>query len=53
MLMNLAYGVNCGWQSQFHLDGAFNFCKHQFGVIGIGLNSMGAQFNPVSLSIVN
>jgi hypothetical protein len=53
MLMNLAYGVNCRWQTQFHLDGAYNVCKHEFGIIGIGMNSMGAHFNPVSLSIVN
>jgi hypothetical protein len=47
MLINMAYSVNCRWQSQFHLDGAYNFCKHEFGIIGIGMNSMGAQFNQV------
>ena len=31
----------------------FNVCDKEFGLIGIGLNSMGAHFNPVSLSIVN
>ena len=31
-----------------------NFCeKEEFGIIGIGMNSMGAHYNPVSLSIVN
>jgi hypothetical protein len=53
MLSNLALSVNSGWQTQFHLDGAYNFCRHEFGIIGIGMNSMGARFNPVSLSIVN
>ena len=53
LLNNLGRGENCGWQKQCHLDGAYNFCKHEFGIIGIGINSMGARFNPVSLSIVN
>ena len=52
MLINMEYSVNCGLQSQFHLDGAYNL-QYEFGIIGIGMNSMGAQFNPVSLSIVN
>jgi hypothetical protein len=34
-------------------DGAFNFCKKDFGMIGFGMNSMGTHFNPVSLSIFN
>ncbi len=38
MLMNMAYSVNCGWQTQFHLDGAYNFCKHEFGIIGISIS---------------
>ncbi len=53
MLLNLARAQNCGWQKQIHLDGAFNFCVKDFGLIGIGCNRMGAHFNPILLSIVN
>ena len=53
LLSNLARGENCGWQKQIHFDAAHSFCKHEFGILGIGINSMGAHFNPVSLSIVN
>jgi hypothetical protein len=44
---------NCGWQKQDHFDGTFNLCSMDFGLIGFGMNSMGAHFNPVSLNIVN
>ena len=53
LLMNLARAENCGWQKQLHMDGAFNWCRNDFGIIGIGMNSMGSHFNPVSLNIVN
>ncbi len=53
MLLNFASMTNCGWQKQFHLDSAFNFCVKDFGLVGIGCNRMGAHFNPISLSIVN
>ena len=42
LLMNLARAENCGWQKQLHLDGAFNWCRNDFGIIGIGMNSMGS-----------
>ena len=50
---NLARAENCGWQKGYHLDGAYNWCDKSFGIIGIGMNSMGSHFNPVSLNIVN
>ena len=53
LLNNMARAENCGWQKVGHFDGAFNWCKKDFGMIGFGMNSMGAHFNPVSLSIVN
>lgn len=53
LLSNMARAVNCGWQKQGHFDGAFNWCRKDFAMIGFGMNSMGAHFNPVSLSIVN
>ena len=51
MLNNLARGENCGWPTQMHFDGAFNFCDEDVSVLGIGLNSMGAHYNPVSISL--
>ena len=53
LLNNFARAENCGSQKQGHFDGAFNWCAKDFGMIGFGMNSMGAHFNPVSLSIVN
>jgi hypothetical protein len=53
LLNNIPRSENCGWQKVGHLDGAFNWCKKDFGMIGFGMSSMGAHFNPVSLSIVN
>jgi hypothetical protein len=53
MLLNFARMTNSGWQKQIHLDGAFNFCVKDFGLVGIGCNRMGTHFNPISLSIVN
>ncbi len=38
---------------QGNWDGSFNFCDTDFAIIGFGMNSMGARFNPVSISIVN
>ena len=53
LLMNLARAENCGWQKQLHLDGELNGCRNDFGIIRIGMNSMGSLFNPVSLNIMN
>ena len=55
LLNNLARAENCGWQKQMHVDGTYNWCEKDFGIIGIGMNSMGSHFNPVSinLNIVN
>jgi hypothetical protein len=52
-LNNLARAEKIGCQKQGHFDGALNWCGKDFGMIGFGMNSMGAHFNPVSLSIVN
>ena len=53
MLNNMARAKNCKWQAQGHTDGAFNWCGKEIALIGFGMNSMGAHFNPVSFSIVN
>ena len=53
MLLNAARLVNCGWQKQAHWDGLHNLCVKQIAMIGIGVNSLGSRFNPLSLSIVN
>ena len=53
LMNNMARAVNCGSQRQGHWDGAFNWCKKDFALLGFGMNSMGAHFNQVSVSIVN
>mmetsp|Transcript_33861 Transcript_33861/g.71037 ORF Transcript_33861/g.71037 Transcript_33861/m.71037 type:complete len:98 (-) Transcript_33861:1689-1982(-) len=53
LLNNLAPAENCGWQKQAHFDVLFRFCFKDFGVVGIGMNSKGTHFDPVSLNIVN
>ena len=52
-LINIAREKNCGWQAQGHFDAAFNWCGKEIALIGFGMNSMGAHFNPVSVSIAN
>jgi hypothetical protein len=50
---NAARAVLCGWQVQGHWDTSFGLCDTDFALIGFGMNSMGARFNPVSITIVN
>ncbi len=45
--------MECGWPTQAHFDGAFNLCTKDFGVIGMGVNSMGAKLNTVLLSLAS
>jgi hypothetical protein len=52
-LNNMARADNCGFGTQGHFDGAFNWCNKDFALIAFGMNSMGAHYNPVSISIVN
>jgi hypothetical protein len=48
---NMTRAEECGWPTQVHIDGAFNLCSKDFGFIGLGMNSMGAKLNAVSLSL--
>ncbi len=43
LLNNLTRAVECGWPPQAHFDGAFNLCTKIFGVIGMGMKSMGTK----------
>ncbi len=53
LLNNLARADNCNFETQGHFDGAFNWCNKDFALIAFEMNSMGAHFNPVSISIVD
>jgi hypothetical protein len=53
LLNNLARADNCKFQIQGHIDGAFDWCSRDFALLGFGVNSMGANYNPVSISLVN
>ena len=53
LLLNMARVKNYKWQIQGQFDGSFNFCKKDFCIIGFGVNSLGAHFNPISLSLAN
>ena len=50
-LLNMARAKNIDRQAQGHLDAAFNRCGKVTALIGFSMNSMGAHFNPVSVSI--
>jgi hypothetical protein len=52
-IVNMARSIQCGWQIQGHWDGAFNWCNKDFGLLAFGLNSMGARYNPVTVTIAN
>jgi hypothetical protein len=53
LLNNLARGDHCNFETQGHFDGAFNWYNKDLALIAFGMNSMGAHYNPVSISIVN
>ncbi len=52
-LNNLARADNCCFQTKGHFDGAFNWCNKNFALIAFGMKSLGAHYNPVSISIIN
>jgi hypothetical protein len=49
----MARAKNCGWQLQGHFDGSFNFCEKSIAMLGFGMGSLGAHFNPVCFAIAN
>ncbi len=49
-LNNMARANNCGFRTQGHFDRVFD---KDFALIAFGMNSMGAHYNPVSISIVD
>jgi hypothetical protein len=53
LLNNMAREDNYKFQPQGHIDGAFNWCSRDFALLAFGMNSLGAHYNPVSISIVN
>jgi hypothetical protein len=53
LLNNMERADNCIFQTQGHIDCAFNWCNRDFVLLAFGMNSMGAHYNPVSISIVN
>jgi hypothetical protein len=53
LLNNIARGDNCNFETQGHFYRAFNWCNKDFALIAFRMNSMGAHYNPVSISIVD
>ena len=55
MCLSTQHGACCQLrcQKQEHTDPAFDWCGKEVALVGFGMNSMGARFNPVSVSIVN
>jgi hypothetical protein len=53
LLNNMACVDNCEFQTQGHIDCAFDWCSRDFALLTFGMNSMGAHYNPVSISIVD
>ena len=53
LLINLARAKNTKREIQAHFDGSFGYCVKDFCFIGLGVNRLGAHFNPVSFSISN
>jgi hypothetical protein len=52
-LINISRAKNCCWQLQGHFDGSFNFCEESIGMLGFGMGSLFAHFNPVCFAITN
>ncbi len=55
LLHNIVQTDNCGFQTQGCFDCEFNWCNKDFAfkLICFRMNSMGAHFNPMPISIVN
>ncbi len=53
LLNNMTRAVECGCSTQVHFDRAFNLCTKAFSDIRMGMNSMGAKLNTVSLSLAS
>jgi hypothetical protein len=53
LLNNMARADNCCFQKQGQFDCVFNWCNKDFALIAFGMNSTGAHYNLVSISIVN
>jgi hypothetical protein len=55
LLDNMARANNGKFQTQGHIDGAFDWCSRDsdFAFPTFGMNSMGAHYNPVSINIIN
>ncbi len=52
-LMNMARAKSCCWQLQGHFDGSFIFCEKSIAMLGFGMGSLDAHFNPVCFAITN
>jgi hypothetical protein len=53
LLENMARTKNSGWQLQGHFDTIFNLCDKEIAMIGFGVGSLGAHFNPVCVALTN
>jgi len=52
MLFNPLKVVNSGWQLQVQADATFRVCVEEVGLLGFGVNSLGAKFHLTVVSMI-
>ena len=52
MLLNIGRALNSGWPLQIQGDATFTVCAEAVGVLGIGVNSLGASNHWLALAII-
>jgi hypothetical protein len=52
MLLNIGRALNSGWEMQLQVDATFKVCTEAVGVLGFGVNSLGAHMNLVCTALI-
>ena len=52
MLLNIGRALNTGWPLQIQGDAAFKVCAAALGVLGIGVDSLGASNHWLALALI-
>ncbi len=52
MPLNIGRALNSGWELQLQVDATFKVCTEAIGVLGFGVNSLGAHMNLVCAALI-
>ncbi len=52
MLLNVCRALNSGWPLQIQADATYGICAEAVGLLGFGVNSLGAHIHLVGMAII-